>query len=80
MLLKGGEILGLSVIQDLKGRGVQAVNRISLAVGHRDIGQDNAFVGVKGIDGLLCGRGSDCRLRSSGNFKSREQTKNNNDS
>ena len=58
MLLKGGQVLGLSIIEDLKGRGVQAVNRVSLAVGYRHVGKDDAFVGVKRIHRLLCRGGT----------------------
>jgi hypothetical protein len=53
VLLKGSQVLGPPVIEDLKDRGVQAVDRISLAARHRHVGKDDAFVGVKGIDGLL---------------------------
>jgi hypothetical protein len=51
------------------------VNRISVAVSHRYVREDAAFVGMKCVDGLLRGGGTGRGLRGGGNPKGREQTK-----
>ena len=59
VLVEGGDALRPVVVEDLEVRGCESVDRVAVAVGDDDVGEDDAGLGVESEGGLvvlrLCG-------------------------